>query len=76
MLTVRSIALIIKSTRILGPDGTETHSLQHREPATLELEYELRDPAFLERPQIVALHRDGVQDVCRWISLNLLLDRR
>jgi len=70
-------ALIIKSTRILGRDGTETHSLRHREPATLELEYELRDPAFLERPQIVvALHRDGVQDVCRWISRDLLLDRK
>ncbi|HEX8027877.1 MAG TPA: ABC transporter ATP-binding protein [Vicinamibacterales bacterium] len=70
-------ALIIKGTRILGPDGQETHSLRHREPATLELDYELRDPAFRERPQIViALHRDGVQDVCRWISRDLLLDRQ
>jgi len=70
-------ALIIKGTRILDRDGIETHSLYHREPATLELEYELRDPAFLERPQIVvALQRDGVQDVCRWISRDLMLDRR
>jgi lipopolysaccharide transport system ATP-binding protein len=69
-------ALVVHATRILNADGVETHSFQHREPVTLELDYEIRDPELRERPQIVlALHRDGVQDVARWISRDLTLDR-
>lgn len=55
--------------------GEETLSLEHGRLALLELEYELMDAAFRERPHIVvALHRDGVQDVCRFISRDVLLD--
>jgi hypothetical protein len=69
-------ALIVHATRILNGEGVETHSFRHREPVTLELDYEIRDPELRERPQIVvALQRDGVQDVARWISRHLVLDR-
>ena len=64
--------LIIHAARTLDGDGHESHSLQHGEQASIELDYEVVDPSFDERPQIViALHRDGVQDVCRWISRDL-----
>ena len=69
-------ALIVHATRVLDAEGVETHSFRHREPVTLELDYEIRDPELRERPQIVvALQRDGVQDVSRWISRDLVLDR-
>lgn len=68
-------ALLIQAARMLDADGHETQSLVHGETAVLELDYELNAPDFKEHPQIViALHRDGVQDVCRWISRGLLLD--
>ena len=69
-------ALVVTGVRLLNSAGAETHSLQHRETVTLELDYDLRDPEFHERPQVVvALHRDGVQDVCRWIARTIEVDR-
>jgi lipopolysaccharide transport system ATP-binding protein len=68
-------ALVIHGMRTLNADGEETHSFGHRDAMTLELDYEIRDRALREHPQIVlALHRDGVQDVARWISRDLFLD--
>ena len=68
-------ALVVRAVRPVGPDGATSHSLRHGEPAGIDIEYTLVDPAFCERPQIVvAWQRDGVQDVSRWICRDLALD--
>lgn len=68
-------ALVVRAVRPVGPDGAASYSLRHGEPAGIEIDYDLVDPAFRERPQIVvAWQRDGVQDVSRWISRDLALD--
>jgi ABC-type polysaccharide/polyol phosphate transport system ATPase subunit len=68
-------ALVIHDVRMRNEHGEDTLSLVHGRPATLELDYELKDESFRERPQIVvAVHRDGVLDVSRFISRDLLLD--
>jgi hypothetical protein len=68
-------AVIVHAARALDGHLRETQSLVHGQPMTLELDYELKDPQFSERPQVViALQRDGVVDVCRWIARDLQLD--
>ena len=68
-------ALVIRDVRIRNERGEDSLSLDHGRPATLELDYELKDESFHERPHIVvAVQRDGVLDVCRFISRDLLLD--
>jgi ABC-type polysaccharide/polyol phosphate transport system ATPase subunit len=64
----------IHDVKALGPDG-ETHLLHHGEPFTLLVHYEIPHPRLSERAQVVvALHRDGVQDVCRLITRDLLFE--
>ena len=61
--------------RFVDADGAELHILQHGRPATLEIEYLVRDPRLRERTQVVvAFHKDGVQDVSRFILRELLFD--
>ena len=68
-------AIVVQAACFLDAEGCETHMLRHGEPATLQLDLRLVDPALCERSQVViALHRDGVQDVCRWISRDLLFE--
>ena len=68
-------ALIVRSVRAMDASGVASYSLSHGEPAAIEIDYELIDPDFCEHPQVViAWQRDGVQDVCRWISRGLKLD--
>jgi hypothetical protein len=43
----------------------------------LLIDYEIRRPELIERAQVVvALHRDGVQDVCRFIARDLVFAAR
>lgn len=70
-------ALVVNDVRVLDGNGALTFQVVHGQPMTMEIDYELRDPDFLERPQIiVAWQRDGIQDVCRWISRDLVIDSR
>jgi lipopolysaccharide transport system ATP-binding protein len=56
-------------------DGSPTEVLRHGEAATLRLRYDIRRPSLRERAQvIIVMHRDGLQDVCRAISRELLFD--
>jgi hypothetical protein len=69
--------IVVRAARVLDANGEETFSLQHGEAATFEIEYEVVDPNLHERSQVViAIHRNGVQDVCRWIARDLLFDGR
>ena len=55
--------------------GDETHFFEHGAPFELRLSYRINQPDLRERPQVlVALHRDGVQDVCRLLTRDLLFD--
>jgi len=66
---------VIHRAGFVATDGKEVTRLTYGEPATLEIEYSIHDPALRERAHVVvALHKDGVQDVCRYIARDLLFD--
>jgi ABC-type polysaccharide/polyol phosphate transport system ATPase subunit len=68
-------AITIDAITPIGPAGTETHFFAHGDPFRLHVRYRVNQVNFSERPQIlVAFHRDGVQDVCRVIARDLLID--
>ena len=68
-------AIVVRSARFVAETGEETFFLQHGAPARLEIDYAIHDPTIRERPHVVvAVHKDGVQDVCRFISRELFLD--
>jgi ABC-type polysaccharide/polyol phosphate transport system ATPase subunit len=68
-------AIAVTAARFVGAAGVEADILRHGQPATLEIDYLLRDPRLRERAQVViALHRDGVHDVSRFISRELLFN--
>jgi len=59
----------------VSPRGTDAHVLTHGEPLDIVFHYRVNDPALCERPQILmAIHRDGVQDVCRFGTDELSFD--
>jgi len=64
--------VVVTGARFVSRAGEELFMLCHGEPAALEIGYEIRNRRLSERAQVVvALHRDGVQDVCRFIGRNL-----
>lgn len=68
-------AIAVDDVRLVSPRGADTHVLTHGEPLDIEFHYRVNDPALCERPQILmAIHRDGVQDVCRFGTSELSFD--
>ena len=62
-------AVRIEDLRICDAAGHEISCLKHGEPAQLLFSYRLLDPALQEDAGIlVVIHRDGVQDVCRFFA--------
>ena len=69
-ITVDDIATVDAS-------GEEVHVFQHGSPFELRLRYRINQPDLRERAQVlIALHREGIQDVCRVITRDLLFDAR
>ncbi len=65
----------ITGIQTLDANGDETHFFEHGKPFQLRLRYRVHQPDLRERPQIlIAFHRDGVQDVFRVITRDLLID--
>ena len=65
-------AISVTRAAFVGAEGDDTFFLRFGEPATMQISYCIADPALDERAQVVvALHRDGVQDVCRVICRHL-----
>jgi lipopolysaccharide transport system ATP-binding protein len=57
--------------------GDEVHVFPHGGPFELRLHYRINQPDLRERPQVlIAFHKDGIQDVCRLITRDLLFDAR
>jgi len=55
--------------------GDEVHVFSHGAPFELRLRYRVNQPDLHERPQVlIAFHKDGIQDVCRLITRDLLFD--
>lgn len=68
-------AVTVTDIATFNAAGDETHFFAHGDPFELRLSYRINQPDLLERPQVlIALHRDGVQDVCRVITRDLLFD--
>ena len=56
--------------------GEPAQVFKHGEPFALHVDYRIHAPQLSERVQVlVAFHRDGVQDVCRIWTQDLLFDR-
>lgn len=65
-------AITVTGAGFVDSDGKTLFFLRFGEPATLDIAYRIASPALDERAQVVvAIHRDGVQDVCRFISRDL-----
>ena len=59
----------------MDPDGREIFILEHGGPVRLLVDYRMNDPALAEKAQVVvALHRDGAIDICRFIARDLAFD--
>jgi ABC-type polysaccharide/polyol phosphate transport system ATPase subunit len=70
-------AVAVTGAKFVSDDGRELHMLEHGRPARLEIDYAIFQPDLHERCQVVlALHKDGVEDVCRYITRDLVFDAR
>jgi len=63
----------IRDVAVFNAEGDESHVLIHGLPAWIKVRYTIRDPEFEGKAQVVlALHQDGVNDVCRFITRDLI----
>jgi len=69
--------ITITNISVLDASGRETFHLRHGEAATVLVAYQIQRPALREQTQVLlAFMRDGVQDICRVITRDLLFDVR
>jgi lipopolysaccharide transport system ATP-binding protein len=67
--------IAVDSVRPLDRDRREAYSFRHGDPFELEIAYRVNTPGLRERAQVlVAFQRDGVHDVMRTITRDLLFD--
>lgn len=68
-------AITITAIATLNAAGSEVHFFPHGGPFELQLQFQINQPDLVERPQVlIAFHKDGIQDVCRLITRDLLFD--
>lgn len=66
---------LVVGLRVLDHTGNESLRVEHGRAMTLEIDYEVRQPDLCEAADLlVALHRDGVHDVCRFFTNSVVLD--
>jgi len=67
--------IVIRDVEFVDGSGAATYVLRHGAPATLTVHYEILNPSLAEHAQVtIGFHRDGVQDVCRYIARDLNFD--
>ena len=67
--------IYILDFEVLDEKGKETVVLSHGKPMEFVLRYKIRKPNLKEKAQVlIAFHKDGVNDVCRMITRDLLFD--
>lgn len=65
----------VTGARFEDEHGEERYVLEHGAPCTARVSFRIGQPGLKERAQVLlALRRDGVQDVCRVIARDLLFD--
>jgi hypothetical protein len=68
-------AITVTNVRCVNAAGHETYQFTHGEPVELQIVYRINKPDLCEHSQVlIALHRDGVRDICRFITRDLLFD--
>jgi lipopolysaccharide transport system ATP-binding protein len=68
-------AVVVRGARFVSEDNRELHILEHGATARLDIDYAVVKPDLHERCQVViALHKDGIEDVCRYITRELVFD--
>ena len=68
-------AIVITGARFVSDNERELHILEHGRTARLDIDYAIFQPDLRERCQVVlALHKDGIEDVCRYITRDLVFD--
>ena len=68
-------AVVVRGARFMSDNGDEQNILQHGAPASLDIDYAILKPDLDECCQVVvAIHKDGIDDVCRYITRDLRLD--
>ena len=68
-------AVVVTGARFVSDDNRELHVLEHGAIARLDIDYAIVQPDLREPCQIViALHKDGIEDVCRYITRDLVFD--
>jgi len=68
-------AVVVLGARFVSEDDRELHILEHGAAARLDIDYAVVKPDLHERCQVViALHKDGIEDVCRYITRELVFD--
>jgi homopolymeric O-antigen transport system ATP-binding protein len=66
--------IVVRSAAFAGATDGDAVILKHGSAATLAIRYRKVDPAVRSQLQVVvAWHRDGVQDVCRFFARELTL---
>lgn len=67
--------ITVTGARTVNGEGVETHHFVHGAQLDFLIAYKINKPDLRERAQVViALLRDGVNDVCRFITRDLLFD--
>ncbi|NEQ64622.1 MAG: ATP-binding cassette domain-containing protein [Symploca sp. SIO2D2] len=68
-------AISVLDVKTLNEQGQESYIYLHGSSFVISVSYIIYQPDLKEKAQVViALHRDGVQDVCRFITRDLLFD--
>jgi hypothetical protein len=68
-------SIVIRNAAFVDRAGAEIFVLDHGRPATLDIAYRIVDPSLSRRAQVVvAWHRNGVQDVCRFFASDVRLE--
>src|SRR6185295_16629686 len=70
-------SIVVTGARFVSDDDRELHILEHGSTARLDIDYAIFNPDLHERCQVVlAVHKDGIEDVARYITRDLLFDAR
>jgi len=68
-------AIVVAGARFVDAAGRETQVLEHGSAVHLDIDFAVFRPDLRERCQVVvALHRDGIEDVCRFITRDIAFD--
>ncbi len=68
-------AIILKEIKVLDQENKETFVLSHGKPMSVEMSFSIADPALHENAQVLVIfHRDGVHDVCRVLTRDLIFE--